>query len=346
MSKLISRMVVGSLVCSAALVTAGTRHTVAAATTPVGTDLGAIGFTAMIVDNANHHVFVSGPTGNRVDVLDFSGNLMSTINDVYGAAGMVINNGMLYVAESTAGRIARIHLKTLVRARDLGSGLVDPYWLAVTDGRLWVTVNGLNTYAELESVNFTSGAGTLFSNASYYGLDIATSPGDPNTIFAAEDGLSPGSVFRLNVSTGTPVVTTSTYTNQENIEQIVVSADGKRVLLASGAPYYFQELSATTLQPDGVIYPAQPYPSAVAVSSKGAGRVATGESGGWYTDDIQVSPLGTPAPIFTATTLNASGTENVDPHGLALNNYGTALFVVGDSPVVAGDTELWAFSVS
>jgi hypothetical protein len=333
-------------VCSVALVSAASHEAAAATTTPAGTDLGAIGFTATLVDNNNHHVFVSGQTANVVEVLDFSGKLLTTINNVYGAAGMVINNGMLYVAESTSGRIARIHLRTLARARDLGSGLIAPYWLAITGGKLWVTVNALNGWGQLESMNLTTGVATLFSAPSYYGLDIATSPGDDNTIFLAEDGLSPGSIYRLDVSSGTPVVVTWTYTNQENLEQIVVSADGKRVIPASGAPYYFQELSATTLQPGGVIYPGQPYPSAVAVSSRGAGRVATGESGGWYTNDINVDPLGTPAPIFTATTLNTSGTENIDPHGLALTASGTTLFAVGDSAVVPGDAEFWAFPVS
>jgi hypothetical protein len=340
MSRAIRRLVIGSLVCSVALVTAGGRSALAAPSTTTVTDLGTIGFTSVIVDNANHHVFVSGRTANVVDVLDFSGNLVTTIDDVYGAAGMAINKGMLYIAESTAGTIARIHLKTLVRARNLGSGLVQPYWLAITGGQLWVTVDMLNGWGQIESVNLTSGTGTTFT-ANYYGADIVSSTGAPNTLFLAEDGLSPGSIYRLNVASGTPVEVAGVNTNQENLEQIVVSADGKRLIPASGWPYEFQELSATTLLPDGVIYPGQAYPAAVAVSSKGGGRLATGLTFG--APDLEVDPLGTPAPIFSATT-NA-GSPNVFPHGLALNSAGTEVFAVGGSAVYGSDAEIYMYSV-
>jgi hypothetical protein len=248
---------------------------------------------------------------------------------------------MLYVAESTAGTVARIHLKTLVRAKNLGSGLIQPYWLAITGGKLWVTVDVLNGYGQLESVNLTTGAGTAFTT-NYYSPDIVSSPGAPNTLFVAEDGLSPGSIYRLDVASGTPVEVAGVNTNQENIEQIVVSTDGKRLIPASGWPYEFQELSATTLQPDGVIYPGQAYPAAVAVSSKGGGRLATGLTFG--TPDLEVDPLGTPAPIFSTTT-NA-GSPNVLPHGLALNTAGTEVFAVGASTAYGTDAELYEYAVS
>ena len=341
MSKLVSRMVAGSLACSAALVTAGAGGALAAPSTSTVTDLGGIGFSSIIVDNANHHVFVAGHTANVVDVLDLSGNLVTTIDNVYGAAGMAIDKGMLYVAENTAGTIARIHLRTLVRAKDLGSGLIQPYWLAITGGRLWVTVDVSSGWGQIESVNLTTGAGTTFAT-NYYSPDIVSSPGAPSTIFLAEDGLSPGSIYRLNVASGTPVVAAGASTNQENLEQIVVSADGKRLIPASGWPYYFQELSATTLQPDGLVYPGQAYPTAVAVSTKGAGRLATGLEFG--APDLEVAPLGTPAPIFT--TITNSSSPNVLPHGLALNAAGTEVFAAAGSVVYGSDCEIYTYSVS
>src|SRR5512133_1220152 len=64
---------------------------VAPAFARASTDLGPIGFGTMVVDDARGHVLVSGPTGNVVEILDFSGNVVGTIPNIYGAHGMVVS---------------------------------------------------------------------------------------------------------------------------------------------------------------------------------------------------------------------------------------------------------------
>lgn len=80
------------------------------------------------------------------------------------------------------------------------------------------------------------------------------------------------------------------------------------------------------LKPDGLIYPASPYPSAVAVSA--SGLLAAGLDNGYSQPDIYLYPLGTPAATITETTNNADGTANVPPHGLAFSANGADLFAV------------------
>jgi len=289
--------------------------------------VGQIGFGSIVVDDAHGHVFLSGPAANEVLVFDFVGNLVKTIPNLYGARAMVVQGSKLYVVEANVGSVEAIDLQTLADTGTLASGLVAPGWVASAGGKLWTSVNGSGGWAQLASIG-PSGNVTVFPT-SYYDPDLATTPADPNALYVAEDGRSPGAVYRLGVSSGSPVVAAAnTFTDQSNIEQIAVSPDGTRVIPASGAPYRFEELGASTLAADGVVYPGQPYPSAVAVSSGNGGLVATGLDNGYSSPDIAVFRLGVPQAIFTATTSNSSGTANVVPHGLALTADGSRLFAV------------------
>ena len=231
------------------------------------TDLGAIGFGAIVVDNARGHVLVSGPRANVVDVLDFAGNLLATIPSIDGAYGMVIKGHTLFVAESTAGAVVEVNLKTLaVTKSPLVTGLRNPRWLAIAGGALWITTGSEHGWGGLAAVSFASRELRQFEEDAYYEPDLATTPANHDELFVASDGVSPGSIYRLNVSSGAPVVAASGIgLNQENIEGLAVSPSGKRVIPASGWPYDFEELSAKTLKPDGIVYPGkrirQPWPS-------------------------------------------------------------------------------------
>jgi hypothetical protein len=318
----------------------------AVAGTGTSVALGAIGFGSIAVDDAGGHVFVSGPRANEVLVFGFGGSLLRTVPNVYGAGAMVVHGGFLYVAEVNTGTIEAIDLSTLTDSGPLATGLNLPTGLAFAGGKLWTAVNGQSGWAQLASVA-PNGTVTVFSDTSYYEPDFGTSAGDPNTLYVAEDGLSPGAIFRLDVSTGSPVVSSSnTFTDQENIEQVAVSPDGSRVIPAAGYPYNFEELSAATLSADGMVYPALPYPSAVAVSPGSGGLLATGLDNGYSSPDISVFRLGAPQAIFTATTTNSSGTANVVPHGLALSADGSRLFAVTADDVSAAEFHLWTFGLN
>ena len=313
------------------------------ATASAQLDLGSVGFGTIAVDNATHDVFVSTPQANQIDEFTFSGKLVRRISRIYGAWGMAVQGHYLYAVESTAGAIVRLDLRQCPPVpHAVTTGLNGPVWLVKTGGRLWTTVG--SQWTNVVSVDPETGAQTTLPGT-YYDPDLAVSRGAPNTLFIAEDGLDPGAVYRVDVST-TPAtqVAVNSRTDQANIEGLAVSPDGTRVIPASGYPYLFEELSSSTLQPDGLRYPGQPYPSAVAVSA--SGLLAVGLDHGYSTPDLMVYPLGVPQAIWSASTNSKDGTANVVPHGIALNGNGKWLFAVTEpDDTTAGDVVFNAFSL-
>lgn len=324
----------------ASVVAAGLALSPAPAVASPSTSLGSAGFGSMAVDDAGQHVFVSQPAGNDVQEYDFQGNLLATIPNVSGAYGMTIDGGVLYVAESTAGAIVQIPLaSTPLTPSTVATGLTDPTWLVDTGGKLWAAEQSPEGFGAVASVDPATGAVGTLTNMQIYDPDLAVSPGDPNTLFVAADGLSPGAVYRYDVSTSTPtLVASNTFPDQDNIEGLAVSPDGTRLVPASGWPYEFEELSATTLQPDGTVYPGAAYPAAVAVST--SGLLAAGLFG-YDSPDIMVYPLGTQAASFTTTIAPSNGFGEVARHGLALSADGSWLFVVAAPP---GNSTSYAFT--
>jgi hypothetical protein len=310
----------------------GTAGSVASpATGAMGTgttavELGSTGFGSIVVDDANHHVFVSGPAANEVIVTDFSGTIVSTITGEDGVAGMAIDGSMLYVADRGAGAIDQIDLATLTDKGVLAAGLPGMRWLAVAGGKLWTCLGGAGGWDQLASVGFD---GTVSEfGGSYYDGEVTSSAATPDILYVADDHLSPGSIYQFDVSSGSPVLKVRARTSNYGIEQIAVSSDGTRVIPASGAPYDFQELAASTLQPDGVVYPGEPYPSAVAITASRGGLIATGLLQGSGTPRVHVYPIGQPSAEGLASTNAADGTTNVVPHGLAFSSDGSTLFAV------------------
>src|ERR1700751_6157696 len=94
-------------------VLAATAGLAMAASASAATNLGQVGLGSVVVDDGRQHVFVSAPKANAIDEFDFSGRLVATVPNVYGAWGMVISGKDLYVAESSAGAIVRLDLTQL-----------------------------------------------------------------------------------------------------------------------------------------------------------------------------------------------------------------------------------------
>jgi DNA-binding beta-propeller fold protein YncE len=164
-------------------------------------DLGSVGLGTIVVDNTHRHVFVSGPTGDVVDVFDFSGDRVATIPDLPGAYGMALDSKTLYVTERSTGAIAEIDLATLaVAGSPLATGLEDPRWLALAGGKLWVTVGG--QFAELASVDLTSHLVQQFGvrDNTVYEPQLAASSGHPRVLVMASEGETPGRIYRLNIT--------------------------------------------------------------------------------------------------------------------------------------------------
>jgi hypothetical protein len=310
------------------------------------TNLGPVGFGTVAVDSARSHVLVSAPAADAIDELDYTGALVGQLSGLPGAWGLVVgDSNSVFVAESTAGAIVRVDFTDGGTKTSLvAMGLYQPRWLVFAGGKLWTTVGPAGSWDQLASVNPQSGVVKVWPG-SYYNPDLAVSPGLPNALFVAADGQSPGQVWRLSVGGPTPVVTATVRTNGSNIRDFAVSAEGTRVVLAQGYPYHFDELSASTLLPDGIAYPGNPYPSAVAMSGGATNLLATGLANGYSSPDLAVFPLGSTTPTFTATTTNAQGTANVRPHGLTFSPDASKLFAITCDDVYCTNTLFDAFAL-
>lgn len=301
-------------------------------------------FGRVLADPTNCYVYVSSPASNAVVVVDYSGNIVTTIQDEYGADAMVISGPMLYVALTTTGSIDEIDTATLTRVKTLASGLVKPRDLAFAGGRLWTTSGDCAQWTmKVASVDPTSGRVAYFdpdrnTNLGYCaGFASDAKPG--NQLVAWDSGLSPGSITVMDVSTGSPVVVTST--REEilgNLIDAVVTPGGDRLVTASGAPYEFDEWRLSGVSQNGIVYPGEPYPNSVAVSWVRDGLLATGVSQA-NGDVVAEYELDKPAPI--ATMLDTGIDHNLlYPRGLAFSRDGALIFAAtglaldGSTPMV------------
>lgn len=302
------------------------------------------GFGRVLGDPNNCHVFVSSPSSNAVVVADFSGNLVKTIPDEYGADAMVIDGSNLYVTLTTTGSIDLIDTQSLTRVRTVATGLVKPRDLAFAGGRLWTTTGVCAEWTmQLASVDPASGKVTVFApdrntNLSYCAA-FATASSASNLLVAWDSGLEPGTVTVFNVATGMPIALVSQ--REEilgNLTDAAIAPGGDKLVTASGAPYEFDQWSLKSASQDGVIYPGSPYPNSVAISAVRNGLVATGVSQ-QTGDSVAEYELGKPAPI--AKMLNVGIDHNLlYPRGLAFSRDGSLIFAVtgaaldGSQPVV------------
>ncbi len=76
----------------------------------------------MVVDDATGRVFVSLYDTSKIAVLDFDGNLVTTITGEAGARGLALVGSHLYVVAANAGAIDDIDTTTLTRTRTVASG--------------------------------------------------------------------------------------------------------------------------------------------------------------------------------------------------------------------------------
>jgi hypothetical protein len=286
------------------------------------TTLSVSGFGRIVVDAATGHVFVSSPQSSAIVVLDLDGNVVQTITGEAGADAMVIRGSVLYVVLTTAGAIDEVSTISLSRTKTLITGLVNPADLAMAGGLLWTTTGRCALWStKLVSVDPATGASRTYTPPlnTYltYCAAFATSPTQPNLILAWGYGLSPATITRIEISSaGLPSFKqNATEMVLGNLSDVAITGDGAHFITASGAPYEFDEWNVNSLTQDGVIYPAGPYPVAVAVSNGGRHLVVGGLNAP-YGQAIYEYPAGNPASALYghnfASTTNVLYRRSVD----------------------------------
>lgn len=290
------------------------------------------GFADIAVDSATQRVFVSSPDSNSVTVLDLTGTVQASLS-VPSAGALFVDGSTLYVASrASAGAIDRFDTASLAPLPPLGAGTLSfPGPLVKAGGLLWTTTGGCyggGSSTRLASVDPASGTTTVqpYNGSLSYCPFLFTSPTDPNLVLGFEPGVSPTSITRLDVSSGSAVQSGWFFSNNSNSQDGAVLPDGKTFALASGSPYQIQTFSVDPLQESGVVYPSGSYPDAVAVTAANGGELAAGRDAA-YDPDIDVYRLGNPSSRLLSYDFGSSS-DTLKPGGLAFSPDGTRLFAV------------------
>ena len=290
------------------------------------------GFGRVVGDTHHCQVFVSSPASNAVVAVDFSGDVLKTIPDEFGAGAMAIDGSTLYVALTTTGAIDAIDTETLTRIKTVATGLVKPRDLVFAGGRLWTTTGECAQWSlQLVGIDPATGKVSPFDAARSTNLSycagFATTASNGNVLVAWDSGLEPGSLTVFNVSGATPVIQASK--REETLGNLIdaaITPHGDKLVTASGSPYEFDQWALASASPDGVVYPGSAYPNSVAISPVRSGLVVTGLSQ-HDGDSVAEYELGKPAPV--ATMLNVGTSHSLlYPRGLAFSGDGSLIFAV------------------
>ena len=281
-------------------------------------------FNDMVVDAQNEHVFVTGGLADQsVVVLDFQGNIITTIGNQNGAAGLVLDetSSTLYVALRGSREISRISTTSLTElGRFSVAPAAPPRALALAAGRLWIS--GCGDESDFASI---TPAGEDLRHHDGACLLLAASPTDPGVLTAGQLGGSSVTVY--DVTGAEPTKTVSGPLPGDfgygggNLQDLAVSADGLRVLPAAGFPYFHQALSMTDLARVAK-YDSSAYPNAVAVSPDG--RYVAGGVYDYYGTDVYIFPAGSQ----TASRTHAFGFDSLYVGGLAFSPNGRKVFAI------------------
>ncbi|MFI0982495.1 hypothetical protein ACH4SP_36500 [Streptomyces sp. NPDC021093] len=291
----------------------------------------------MAVDGAHQRVFLTDPFGGTVLVTDYTGQVVKRIGNEAGAWGVALSpdSATLYVALRDAGAISVIDTATLEeRARyDTGTGsgaYAGPTSLALAGGKLWFGYS-LDTWrGALGSVDL-SAADPVVTRGE--GLDtfrgsphLAAAPRDPDTLVAAESDGNSATLAVYDVSSGrTSEQARRTAPGPDgcaSLQDLALTPDGSRVVVACASPYYHQAFRTSDLSDDGR-YTTDSYPNSVAVAPDGT--IAAGSSS--LDKDVWVYRPGGNTPLKSLDT----GTEQTATGGLAWAPDRSRLFsVTGD----------------
>jgi hypothetical protein len=290
------------------------------------TPLALTSFGELAVDDAHEHVFVSsGPFGSSIVVLDFDGNVVTTITGQQGARGMALDaaSGILYVALENASAISRIDTTTLTEvSRFATTGMSGPRSLALAGGRLWFDYNcggpgGIGS-AALDGSSIEAEGGIECAT-------LATTPGDPDLLAAAVVRRSAVRLYDASSGALVGAGSTDAPASATDVRDLALSADAGKLLVASADLTGVKSLLVADLSPVGSF--ASGSPLAVAASADG-GFLAAGAEAASANDIFIYQSNGT-----LVRSWDVGGSNNLlSDRGLAFSADGSRLFAVTHTP--------------
>lgn len=295
------------------------------------TSLPSANFGEMVVDEAHGHVFVSGKwESSSVFVLDFDGNLVTTITGLSWPTGMALDGSTstLYVAQSGGSGIATVDTATLSVTGELSvAPWTAPRWLGLAGGRLWFAHDCANLGAGMASIALDGSDLQTPEGADlpYYCPTFAPSPTDANIMAVVDVGVSPSTIFVYDVSSATPTLVVKKYDpagGGADVTDLVVSPNGTQLLGATAAGIRAFALSDLSLVRT---YTTGAYGNSVAITTDGA-YVAAGRTATY--DDRDVYVYDTASLTVARSFLFSAIGDPLMPGGLAFSADASRLFAV------------------
>ena len=296
------------------------------------TTLSTTSFGTVAVDATYGHVYVSSPGSSSIAVFNLDGTYLHTLSGLPGADHMLVDGRRLYVALDTTGQIELIDNSDQHYVRPfLSSALVAPGAIVKAGGYLWTTTGTCGSWTQqwvrVDPATGATTTGALGGAPLGYCSRFVSDPQLPNTLLTFEDGgVSPSGVARYDISTGSPVLVTSISGGTSNAHQMAVSPDGSRFVVASGSPYSGVVQRVDNLAPSGTVFPANPYPTAVAMTGQRGGLIALGMNGIGGAADLRIYALSNPSLLLAGGTFGDGSTTL--PGGLAFSPGGSKVYVV------------------
>jgi DNA-binding beta-propeller fold protein YncE len=305
---------------------AATLVTAPGARADTSTQLSLTSFGALVVDDVDGYVFVSGGAGSSaLEILDIDGNLVTTIG-LSGPSGMAFDpaSSTLYVAEAGASTLAIIDAATPQKTGSISvAPTAAPRQLALAGGRLWFSHDCAGPGLKVASIRTDGGDIRTYpgSNFPSFCAVFAVST-DGNTLVVGDTDVSPTTIHAYDVSTDPPTLLSGAWNagNTNFLEQLVVSTDGASVFSAAAWPHGAQRLSLSDYAVEAS-YATPNAANSLALTTDGA-YLAVGRGG---TSGADVFVYRTETGAFLRT-FELGSKETLQPRGLAFSADASKLF--------------------
>ncbi|MFI8282215.1 YncE family protein [Streptomyces albidoflavus] len=304
----------------------------ATAEQPGATELPYAYHSDLETDARHQRLYISDRVTGSVLVTDFDGQVVRKLDGLPGAADLALSkdNRTLYVALADGDAVVALDTATYrQKARyPTGEG-TGPAQLALTGGKLWFS-HGENWESSIGSLDLGGSKPVVRLNLTpegYWGGPprLTASPAAPGKLVAGEQYMSNAGVTVYDVGSGTPkpLVAQDNPGDLGALTGLALTPDGKSLLATGGYPYHHLSLDLDSLKVDH-IYPTVAYPTASAVSARGA--VAAGVNNSWG-EDVYLFRQGESEP-YRVVDFDPGTGSYLRPNGLAWSPDGTRLFAV------------------
>jgi sugar lactone lactonase YvrE len=289
-------------------------------------------FTDMVVGGPGNRVFLAGGGSNGVVVRAADGASVATIANESGATSLALSadGSRLFVALRTLNAISVIDTTSLAEVSRISTGSSTcPTSLAVASAKVWFGYGCASTgnIGVLDMTGPTVSLGLLSPSPFLTPPALRSSAAKPDLLVAGELQTSPGSLWLVDITSGSPVLTTSKAL-QGQLRDLSLSLDGTQVVAAQDAGLDWQShpsFSTTDLAP-GPVYGTNDEGKAVALTT--AGVVAAGYESVYLSNDLLIQRADATL-IRTYDFGSASTTSSIlASRGLAFSPDGSVLYAV------------------